>query len=296
MTLPHPRPLTRLDQKVVVVTGASDGIGVETARHLADLGATVVMPARNAAKAEAVKADIVHTTGNARVEVMPLDLASLKSIRAFTAAFSAKYPRLDVLVDNAGVAATAARTLTEDGFETTFGVNHLGTFALTLGLLGPLRAAAPSRVVVVASGLHENGVIPFDDLTYAKSFPRGMYAMTRGPYADSKLANVLFAYELAERLAGTGVTVNALHPGVISTSLTRESGGFVRAMSRLFFGSPSKGARTSVWAAASPELEGVTGKYLVGFAAKASSPASRDVALRKRLWDVSLELTGATFG
>ena len=124
----HPKQLSRLDGKTVIVTGASDGIGVETARFLADLGATLVLPARNLAKAEAVKADLVKTTGNAAIEVMPLDLASLRSIRAFTAAFAAKHPKLDILVDNAGV-ITTARSLTEDAFETTFGVNHLGTFA-----------------------------------------------------------------------------------------------------------------------------------------------------------------------
>ncbi|MFO0747693.1 MAG: SDR family oxidoreductase [Myxococcota bacterium] len=288
----HPKELSRLDGKTVIVTGASDGIGVETARFLADLGATLVLPARNIAKAEAVKADLTKTTGNARIEVMPLDLASLASIRAFTAAFSAKYPKLDVLVDNAGV-ISPKRVLTVDGFETTFGVNHFGTFALTLGLLGPLRAAAPSRVVVVSSALHTRGRIDFDDLTYAKGYTGGM-AM-RGPYPDSKLANVLFAYELAERLAGSGVTVNALHPGVVSTNLGRDSGAFFRWMARTFFMTPEKGARTSVYLAASPEVAGVTGKYFDRCAEKASSPSSHDAALRKRLWEVSEKATGTTF-
>ncbi len=290
----HPKQLSRLDGKTVIVTGASDGIGVETARFLADLGATLVLPARNLAKAEAVKADLVKTTGNAAIEVMPLDLASLKSIRAFTAAFAAKHPKLDILVDNAGV-ITTARSLTEDAFETTFGVNHLGTFALTLGLLGPLRAAAPSRVVIVSSAMHKSGTIPFADLTYEKTYPKGLAAMGGGPYPDSKLANVLFAYELADRLAGSGVTVNALHPGVVSTNLGRDANAFIRWMARTFFKTPEKGARTSAYVAASPELAGVTGKYFDGCAEKPSSPASHDVALRKRLWDVSETLTGATW-
>lgn len=290
----HPELLSRLDGKTVVVTGASDGIGVETARFLGDLGATLVLPARDVAKAEAVKADLVATTGNAAIEVMPLDLASLRSIRAFTEAFTATHPKLDVLVDNAGVIMTS-RSLTEDGFETTFGVNHLGTFALTLGLLGPLRAAAPSRVVIVTSAMHKSGTIPFDDVTYAKTFPKGLAAMGGGPYPDSKLANVLFAYELAERLAASHVTVNVLHPGVVATNLGRDANGFIRWMARTFFMTPEKGARTSAYVAASPELAGVTGKYFERCAETPSSASSYDAALRRRLWELSEELTGVTW-
>lgn len=286
----HPKQLARLDGKTVIVTGASDGIGLETARFLADLGAKLVLPVRNMTKGEAAKADLVASTGNADIELMALDLARLASIRAFTAAFIARHARLDVLVDNAGL-VTPGRALTEDGFETTFGVNHLGTFALTLGLLGPLRAAAPSRVVVVSSRLHTKGRIPFDDLTYTTGYRKGL-AIRGGPYPDSKLANVLFAYELAERLAGTGVTVNALHPGVVASGLGRHSPRVVRWLGGLFFTTPENGARTSAWAAAAPELAGTTGKYLDACAVARSAPASHDVALRKRLWDVSEQLTG----
>lgn len=286
----HPKKLSRLEGKTVIVTGASDGIGVETARMLAELGATVVLPVRNLEKGRAVRDELVRATKNERIEVEPTDLADLASVRAFASAFRAKHPKLDVLVNNAGL-SPVARALTRDGFETTFGVNHLGHFVLTLELLDALKAAAPSRVVVVSSKLHENGVIPFDDLTYGASIGSFM----KGAYADSKLANVLFAYELAERLKGTGVTVNALHPGVVSTSLARDMNGFFRWVTKTFFLTPEKGAYTSVYLAASPDVEGVTGKYFEKCREVASSPASHDASLRKRLWDASEKLTGARF-
>jgi NAD(P)-dependent dehydrogenase (short-subunit alcohol dehydrogenase family) len=194
----HPKPLSRLDGKVAVVTGASDGIGVETARYLADLGATLVLPVRNMEKAAAVRDDLARTTGSDRIELMPMDLASLASVRAFAAALREKHPVVDVLVLNAGLSPTK-RSLTAEGFETTMGVNHLGHFALTLELLPALKAAPRARVVVLSSKLHTSGRIPFDDLHYEKGFTGNLM---RGPYPDSKLANALFAVELAERLKG----------------------------------------------------------------------------------------------
>ncbi len=288
----HPKRLSRLDGKVAVVTGATDGIGIETARFLADLGATVVMPARNPAKAAAARDDIAKSTGNERVEVSALDLARLDSVRAFVKELGERHPKVDVLVLNAGV-WPMARELTADGFELTWGVNHFAHFALTVGAAPLLRAAGKARVVVVSSALHTQGAIPFDDLTYEKGFVNGM---TRSVYADSKLANGLFAVELAERLAGTGVTSNFLHPGVVSTSLARERDRFSKWFVKTFFMTPEKGARTSAWAAASPDLEGVTGRYFDDCREAKPSPLVHDAALRAKLWALSEERTGARLG
>lgn len=285
----HPKTLSRLDGKVAVVTGASDGIGVETARYLADLGATLVLPVRNLEKAAAVRDDIARSTGNDRIELMPMDLASLASVRSFAAALREKHPTLDVLVLNAGLSPTK-RSLTADGFETTMGVNHFGHFALTLELLPALKAAPKARVVVLSSKLHTSGRIPFDDLTYEKGFTGNLM---KGPYPDSKLANALFAVELAERLKGTSVTVNFVHPGVVATNLARDMNAFFRWAARTFLITPEKGAQTSVYVAASPELEGVTGKYFDACKEAKPSALVHDAALRKRLWDLSESLSSA---
>lgn len=286
----HPKQLSRLDNKVVVVTGASDGIGVETARFLADLGATVVMPVRNVAKAGAVRDDIVRSTGNQNVEVMPMDLASLDSVRAFSKALAERHPKIDVLVLNAGVWTTSRET-TSDGLEKTMGVNHFGHFALALQLVPLLAAAGRSRVVVVSSKLHLNGKINLDDINYEKSFTSGMMS---GAYADSKLANALFAVELAERVKSRGITVNYLHPGVVSTSLARDMGAIQRWFAKTFFITPEKGAHTSAYVAASPDLEGVTGRYYDACKEAKPNPAVNDAELRKRLWTISEERTKTT--
>jgi retinol dehydrogenase 13 len=283
----HPKKLSRLEGKVVVVTGASDGIGVETARYLADLGATLVLPVRNLEKGRGVRDDIARTTGNDKLEVREMDLASLASVRAFAQALRDEHPRIDVLVLNAGV-SPQKRALTADGFEMTMGVNHFGHFVLALELVPALKAAGNARVVVVSSALHTSGRIRFDDLAYAKDFSPGL---TNGPYPDSKLANALFAVELAERLQGTGVTVNFLHPGVVSTNLARDMSWFGRWIVRTFFSTPEKGAQTSVFVVASPELEGVTGKYYDACREKAPAASVSDAALRTKLWKVTEDLT-----
>ncbi len=248
------------------------------------------MPARNAAKAAAVRDDIARSTGNSRVEVMEMDLSSLASVRAFAKALAEKHPKVDVLVLNAGVWTTARET-TVDGFEKTMGVNHFGHFALTIALIPLLEAAGRSRVVVVSSKLHLNGQLNLDDVHYEKSFSSGMMS---GVYADSKLANALFAVELAERVKSKGITVNFLHPGVVSTSLAREMGPIQRWFAKTFFITPEKGAHTSVYVAASPDLEGVTGRYYDACKEAKPNPKVSDAALRKRLWKLSEELTKAS--
>jgi NAD(P)-dependent dehydrogenase (short-subunit alcohol dehydrogenase family) len=270
--------------KISIVTGSNTGIGKETARGLAERGATVVLACRDVAKAEAAKDDIVRTTRSSDVHVMALDLGDASSIDAFVSAFRARFDRLDLLVDNAGV-TTRKRSVTKDGHETTFGVNHLGTARLTLGLLDLLKKSAPSRIVVVSSGLHYRGKIDFDDLEQARKKFDGLRA-----YNDSKLANVLFTKALARRIAGSGVTVNALHPGVVATELAREYPKVVMAIASLFMLTPSGGAACSLHVATAKELADVSGEYFEKSRVKRASKDARDEAAQERLWKMTEEL------
>jgi NAD(P)-dependent dehydrogenase (short-subunit alcohol dehydrogenase family) len=275
-----------MEGKVCIVTGANTGIGKETARGLADRGATVILACRDATRGEEARASIAQTSGRDDVAMMPLDLGDQASIRAFAAAFRARYGRLDVLVNNAGV-APRKRTTTRDGFESTFGVNHLGTALLTLELLDLLRASAPSRIVVVSSDLHYRGKMAWDDLQFERRTFNGLAA-----YNQSKLANVLFTRALARRLAGEGVTVNALHPGVVATELTRSYPRPLVALFQLFLLSPTQGAACSLHVATSPELAGVTGEYFEKSRIKLPSRAAQDEAAQERLWGITEQLLG----
>ena len=277
--------------KVCLVTGANQGIGKETAVALAWMGATVVMTSRDRAKGEAALADVRSRSGRQDAELMLADFGSFASIRQLAADFKAKHDRLDVLVNNAGAIITV-RGQTADGFETTFGVNHLGYFLLTNLLLDTVKASAPSRIVNVASRAHLRSEMDFDDLNSR----RGRYSAMR-TYARSKLANVLFTYELARRLQGTGVTANCLHPGVVRTGFGKNNSGYAKLLfqtfqvvARPFILSPEKGAATSIYLASSPEVEGVTGKYFVDCRETQSSPASYDEGAQRKLWEVSEEL------
>jgi retinol dehydrogenase 14 len=276
--------------KTILVTGATSGIGREAAVELARRGARVVMVGRDAARTEAARADVQARSGSREVSYLLCDFASQAAIRRLAAEFLAGHDRLDVLVNNAG-GVNKRRLLTEDGIERTFAVNHLGYFLLTNLLRDLLVRSAPARVVTVASVGHRRGTLDFDDL----GFERGGYSIMSA-YGRSKLANVLFAVELARRLAGTGVTSNSLHPGAVATNIW--SGAplwakpLIAILFRPFFISPQKGARTIVHLAASPDLEGVTGKYFEHGQAVAPSPLAQDEALAKRLWDVSAGLVG----
>lgn len=278
--------------KVCMVTGATSGIGLETAKQLAQRGATVIVVGRRAEKGAATVARIKQQTGNATVEYMLADLSSQEQIRALAQQFKSKYARLDVLVNNAG-GIWMTRQETVDGIEMTFAVNHLAYFLLTNLLLDTLIAGAPARIVNVSSALHWQAHVNFDDLQ-AK---RGIYNPL-SVYNQSKLANVLFTYELARRLAqrGTGVTANALHPGGVRTNLIANNGWFFKWVVQPLFNlqaiSAAEGAQTSVYLATSPEIEGVGGKYFAECAARNSSPASYDEAAARRLWQVSAEMTG----
>ena len=283
----------QLTGRTVLVTGGNTGIGRETVRALAGLGATVVLTARDPAKGLAAVADVDRTSGGPPVACMVLDLASLASVRSFAAEFLERYDTLHVLVNNAGLVLSDRRE-TAEGFEMTFGVNHLGPFLLTDLLLDRLRASAPARIVTVSSDAHRmaNG-LDFDDLQATTGF-RGMSA-----YARSKLANLWFTTELARRLEGSGVTANAVHPGVVRTAFGR--GGDTRGVALLyrlagpFMRTPARGARTTVYVASAPELEGVSGCYFADSRPQAPSPAALDPVSAARLWAVSEDLV-ATAG
>jgi len=277
-----------LSGKVCLVTGATLGIGRETALGLAAMGATLVLVGRDADRTRETVAQITRETGNASVDSFVFDLSLQTGVRALAAAFSAKYPRLDVLVNNAG-AVFMQREVTAEGVERTWALNHLAPFLLTNLLLDRLKASAPSRIVTVASSAHEPGAIHFDDLQGAKS-----YAGFRA-YSQSKLANVMFTYALARRLAGTGVTANCLHPGVVATGFGHNTPGLVRtlvSLARPFLLTAAKGAKTSIYLASSPEVAGVSGKYFAKCRVVASSARSQDVAVQERLWAVSAKETG----
>lgn len=272
--------------RVCMVTGSNRGIGKATALGLARRGATVVMVCRDQGQGEAAVAELKVESGNPAVDLMLADLSSQASIRQLVADFRGRYQQLHVLVNNAGL-TLKHRSVTVDGVETTFAVNHLAPFLLTNLLLDVLRASAPARIVNVSSMVHRWGTIDFDDLQGERA-----YNMDRA-YNQSKLADVLFTYELARRLEGTGVTVNCLQPGMVATDFAREYTGFKRfmvALLRPFMRTPAKGAETSVYLASSPEVEGVTGKYFASKKEAKSSKESHDAFLSKRLWEVSAHL------
>ncbi len=275
-----------LHGKICVVTGSNTGIGKETARELLRRGAHVVLACRDAAKGEAARADLVATTGRDDVVVEPLDLASLASVRDFAARLRARHARLDVLVNNAGV-WTTSRGTTKEGFETTFGVNHLGTFLLTHELLPLLRATPRARIVVLSSNLHYRGNMAWDDLQYERRKFGGPAA-----YSQSKLANVLFTKALARRLRaeGSDVTVNAVHPGVVTTELARDYPRLLVKLFHLFTISPAAGARCSLTVATAPELAGVSGEYFEKSKARRAAAAALDEGAQERLWALTESL------
>jgi retinol dehydrogenase 14 len=277
-----------LGEKVCLITGATSGIGKATAMGLADMGASVVMVGRDRGRGEAALAEIKEKSANGSVHLLLANLSSREEIHRLADEFKEAYPRLDVLINNAGV-FRSERTTTPDRLETTFAVNHLAHFLLTDLLLDVLKASAPSRIVNVSSGDHSNGIIDFDDLQGEKGY-KGAKA-----YSQSKLANVLFTYELARRLEGTGVSANCLHPGAgirtnFGSGVSGVLGFTVRALTPLMK-SPEKGAETSIYLASSPEVEGVSGRYFAKKAEARSSVVSHDERLARRLWEVSAELT-----
>jgi NAD(P)-dependent dehydrogenase (short-subunit alcohol dehydrogenase family) len=273
--------------KTVLVTGANQGIGKATAIALAAKGARVVLVARNADKGRAALAEVQSAAKGAAPELILADLSSQEQVRRAAAELTSRHERLDVLINNAGV-FVPERRVTADGLEETFALNHLAYFLLTHELLGVLKAGAPSRIVNVSSEAHRSRVMHWDDLQYDRRRYRGFEA-----YGQSKLANLLFTYELARRLEGTGVTVNALHPGVIATGFGQTYGGAMSVLIKMahpFLLSPEAGARTSVYLASSPEVEGVTGKYFAKCKPQRSNAVSYDEASQRKLWALSEQL------
>ena len=280
--------LDSMTGKVCMVTGANSGIGKATALGLANIGATVVMVCRCQERGEAALAEIKQKSSNERIFLLLADLASQAAIRKLAEDFKRQYSELHVLINNAGI-IPRKRQETVDGFETQFAVNHLAPFLLTNLLLDVLISSAPARIVTVSSDMHRGATINFDDLQSV-----GSYRPVR-VYSETKLANVLFTYELTRKLQGTKVTANCLHPGMVATKLLADGMGIPRPLkstTKLIGSSPEKGAKTSIFLAASPEVEGVSGKYFVKQRAVESSKISYDQDLASRLWRQSTELTG----
>jgi retinol dehydrogenase-14 len=278
--------------KTVLVTGGTAGIGKATAIGLARLGARVGITGRDIARAEAAAADIRAASNNATVDALAADLSSQTEVRRLAHEVLDRYPRLDVLVNNVG-GFWAHRRVTADGLEHTFALNHLAAFLLTNLLLDRLKASAPARIVTVSSGAHTAGHIDFDDLQAEQK-----YAGQRA-YNASKLANVMFTYELARRLEGSGVTATVLHPGVVNTAFGAEDqAAFFTILSPLmrpFMKAPTRGAAMSIYLASSPRVEGLTGQYFASSKPKKSSKLSYDSAAARRLWQVSAELVGLAY-
>jgi NAD(P)-dependent dehydrogenase (short-subunit alcohol dehydrogenase family) len=282
-----PSEKASMKDKVVMVTGANSGIGKAASLELARMGATVVMVARDRERGEAAKAEIVQKSENSSTDLLLSDLSSLESVRQLAAEFQRKYSKLHVLVNNAGL-FNQRRHVTIDGYENTFATNYLAPFLLTNLQLDLLKASAPSRIVNVSSVGHYNGHINFDDLNLENDYG-GWKA-----YGQSKLALVLFTHELAKKLQGTGVTVNAVHPGTVATNIwTRPFGpaGFIMALPKLFMTSPEKGAETIVYLASSSEAQSLNGEYLEKLKVKKSSDESYNEEIAQRLWDISAKLT-----
>ncbi|XP_044265896.1 retinol dehydrogenase 12-like [Tribolium madens] len=289
---PKLQPSISAEDKVVIVTGANTGIGKETVRDLARRKAKVYMACRDLKRCEEARAEIVLETKNKYVYCRKCDLASLQSIREFVKQFKYEQPRLDILINNGGVMRTP-KSKTKDGFEMQLGVNHLGHFLLTNLLLDRLKESAPSRIVNVSSVAHKKGKINKEDLNSEQNYDPAV------AYAQSKLANILFTKELAKRLEGTGITVNAVHPGIVNTEITRHMSFFNSWLAAIlikpiiwpFIKNPHQGAYTVVYAALSSTLDKVTGTYFSNCEEVEVSEAAKDEATASWLWAVSEKWT-----
>lgn len=273
--------------KICLITGGTNGIGKSTALGLARMGATVVIVGRNASKTARVVNEIKSATATPKVTALLADLSSLNDVRRLAGEFKSEYAQLHVLISNAG-AVFLKRRVSVDGFEMTFAVNHLAHFLLTNLLIDTIRASAPARIVVVSSAAHTRARIDFENLQGERHYG-GMDA-----YGNSKLANLLFTIELARRLEGTGVTVNALHPGFVNSGFAKNNGALVAtvfgAVAPLIARSPEKGAATSIYLASSPEVQSITGKYFSDSKMIRTAPQAADTAVAKRLWEISAEM------
>ena len=279
---------TNLIGKLCLVTGGTSGIGLVTACELARLGADVVITARTQEKLHRSIEKLRSESGSNKISGLVADLSAQDEVRSLAAQFLSRYERLDVLVNNAG-AIYFRRYLSVDGIEMNFAGNHLAYFLLTNLLLEKMISSAPSRIINVSSSSHQGQVIDFDDLECQKNY-QFMQA-----YGRSKLANILFTYELARRLEGRGVTANALHPGLVGTNIAGNNGWLLRfflPLWRIWATDPERGAETSIYLASSPVVEGVSGKYFYQKEAIPSSGYTHDLQVAEHLWDVSTAMTG----
>ncbi len=277
-----------MKDKVCLITGANSGIGKITAIELAKKGAKIVMVCRNPQKAEEARKEIIEKSKNDSVDILLADFSSQKQIKAVAEEFKQKYDRLDVLLNNAGFIAGSKRETTEDGYETTFAVNHLGYFMLTNLLIDPLKATPSARVISVSSAAHYFSRLDLDNLQLEKG-----YSSIKA-YALSKLCNILFARELAKRLAGTNITSNCLHPGGVATNFASDSTPFFKflfSIGKPFLISAEKGAETSIYLSSSPEVANVSGEYFDKKRIKKTSSAASNQENMKQLWELSTEMT-----
>ena len=269
--------------KHILITGATNGIGLAAAEVLTTLGANVAIVGRSETRARVAAAQISAAAKGATIAIFVADLSSQTSVRKLAAEVLARCPRLDVLVNNAG-AMHGARQLTKDGIELTWAVNHLAPFLLTTLLLDRLKANAPARVITTASDAHQGARIPFEDLNAERSY------RTVGRYGETKLANILFTLELARRLEGSGVTANCYHPGLVATGFNRNNGVLMdlgMTALTLVARSPQTGADTLVWLATSPDLADVSGKYFFDREQRLPSPEGQDMQIARRVWEIS---------
>ncbi len=279
--------------RACLITGATSGTGKETAVALAEMGAAVVITARDERKGRVAQSEIKKRSG-ADVDVLLADLASLADVRRLADDYKSRNDQLHVLINNAG-AVNSQRLETQDGYEMTFGVNHLAHFLLTDLLLELIKSSAPARIINVSSGAHTGAKVDFDDL-HGEDGYSGLRA-----YGQSKLANVLFTKELARRLEGSNVTANSLHPGVVKTGFGHNNGGLMgvglslfHIVASPFLLNPAKGAETSIHLASSPDVENVSGEYFVKKEAVPSNDVSNDLDVARKLWDVSEQLVQPT--
>ncbi len=286
------RSQARMDGKTVLITGANAGIGKETAIDLARRGARVIMACRDMKRGEDALNDVAAKTGSSKLVLKQLDLASLASVRALAEDINNTEPELNVLINNAGVMVPSELQKTQDGFEIQMGVNHLGHFLLTNLLIDLLKSSQPSRIVVVSSMAHSSTTsssFNFENMNGEKYYSKW------DAYGQSKMANILFTRELAQRLEGSGVTANSLHPGAIKTELSRNFGtieSIAMQFMFLFFKTPTEGAQTNIHLAVCEEVEGVSGLYFCDCKVKKPSKGAQDDEAAKKLWQISAQLVG----
>jgi len=272
-----------LQDKTVVITGATSGIGKVTAIELAKMGAGVIFNTRDTQRGKATKKEIQQKSGNDQIYVLPCDLGSLKQVESFAYQVLNQFDQVDILINNAGVLMPSFTT-TQDGYEASFAVNHLAHFLLTRLLLHKLVSRPDARIINVSSNVHKGSQIDFDDVE-----SRNSYSMM-GAYGKSKLANVLFTRSLAEKLRNTAVTVNALHPGVINTRITRNANFLLKFFFWTITRSAKKGAKTSIYLATSPEVKSVSGQYFVNKRIQKPGKSAYDTTAAKNLWEVSEQM------